>query len=116
MPQMAVRGPFAELYLGDDFGSKPATVFHLLFGQRPLRAFFLWKVSEWTNIRLQALELAGYLLADAWDKTISHLCRIIEFVAFIVSDDHCVKRMAGCIAANNELLTTIDSVFQPRAA
>src|SRR6266478_2495149 len=98
---MAVRGPFAELYLGDKFGPEPPTVFHLLFGQRPLRAFFLRQVSEWTSIRLQALKLAGYLLADARNKTIAHLCRIIEFVAFIVSDNQCVKRMAGCIAAND---------------
>src|SRR6266481_4101822 len=111
MPQMAVRGPFGELYLGDKFGLEPPTVFHLLFGQRPLRAFFLRKVSEWTNICLQALELAGYLLAHKRHKTISHLPHIIEFVAFIVSGDQCVKRMAGRVAANNELLAAIDPVF-----
>src|SRR4029077_1116272 len=104
MPQVIVRGPFAELYLGDKLGPKPATVFHLLFGQRRLRPFFLRKVREWASIRLQALEPLVNLLADAWDKTISHLRRIIEFVGFIVSDDHCIKRMAGCIAANNEFL------------
>jgi hypothetical protein len=104
MSQMAVRGPFAELYLGDELGPEPATVFHLLFGQCPLRAFFLGKVGEWASIRLQALELARYLLADKWHKPVSHLCRIIEFVAFIVSDNQCVKRMAGCIAANDEFL------------
>src|SRR6266436_6156910 len=101
---MAVRGPFAELYLGDEFGPEPPAVFHLLFGQRPLRAFFLRKVSEWTNICLQALEPLVNLLADARDKTIAHLRHIIEFVAFIVSDDHCVKRISGRVAANDEFL------------
>ena len=49
MSEMTVRRPFGELDLGDELGSEPAAVFHLLFGQRPLRPFFLRKVSEWAS-------------------------------------------------------------------
>jgi hypothetical protein len=49
------------------------------------------------------------------DEAVSHLADINQFCAVIIDDDR-VERVIGNVAADDELLTFVDSMFYPSAA
>jgi hypothetical protein len=114
MSQVTVRRPFGELDLCDQLRFEPHTVLHLFLGQSPLRAFLLRQISKRTGVDFQTFEPACNLTADKRHKAVSHLGTIEKPLALVIADYQGVDGIARRVAADNKLLSPVDSVLDPR--
>ena len=101
---MSIRCPLGELYLSDQFGLEPNTVLHLFTGERKLRTFFLWQVSEWTTGDHQPSQLLPNFTAQSWHEAVSHLASVDQLITVVIADDQRIERIAGRVTADDELL------------
>ena len=96
-------------------GFEPAAFFHFFFSQRIRRAFLVREVYERAGFGFQAGESACDFPTGAWDKPVSHLARVEQFSAVIIADDDRIDGVIGNVAAHDEFLAFVDSVFEPGA-
>jgi hypothetical protein len=102
--QVLVRRPFGKLDLRNKSKFKPTTIFHLFTGERKLRAFLLWQVSEWTTGGHQPFQLLPNFTAQSWHEAVSHLASVDQLITVVIADDQRIERIAGRVTADDELL------------
>ena len=119
VPQFAAVGPFDERDLANQLRLHPATLLHLLGGERfaPARGFLLGQIGERAVVDDPLFELRENLVANARHESVLHLRHEDQPLLFVNADDQRIEpARARDVAADDELLRAVDAALDPRAA
>ena len=95
----------------------PHAVFHFVGSKRPLGAsLFFWQIHEWSDIRYERFHASHKFALYMVHKACADFPGIEQIFTLIVPYDYSFERMAGSVAANDELLALVDLIFDPGSA
>ena len=110
--------PFQKFNLSDQLWFNPNALFHL-FGSHtlaPARPMLFGKIDERTIWNYERPQLFEKLAPTGWHKSVPGPCDINQFFAPIIAENYCVQTVqARRIATDDEFLSAIDAMFNPRA-
>ena len=112
-------GPFQKFDLSHQLRFNPNTFLHLVGGHTfaPARAMLFGKIDKRTFRNHKRLQFLEQLTPTRWHKTVSGSCDVNQFFAPIVANDYGVQAVQSRrIAADDELLSSIDTVFNSSSA
>src|SRR3984893_6178892 len=117
MPQAALRDPFHEPDLRNEFRPGPAELRHLFCSDTsaPAGRLSVRKIDERTFSDLERLELAPQFSADMRDHAGADLAGKAEVSAVVVADQQRIDSLGaiGSKAADYKFLLVLELQFQP---
>src|SRR5919106_1141997 len=119
MTQMIVFGPFGKLNLGHEVGPEPAALFHRFGrqGHASTRAFRFRQVCKRALFGFQTRKLRKKFASDSRDKAVTDLGDKEQLACSIIPDEKSLEKIGSRnVPTDHELLTPVDSVFDPCAA
>ena len=112
-------GPLQELNTRDELGPYPHALFHVRRGEPVAPAAFVCfgQIDERTLVHDQGLEPCEHLAPGGRHEAVAHLGDVDQILPVVIADDNRVHAVrAGNIAADDQLLACVQSVFGPGAA
>src|SRR5262245_43201216 len=116
MTEMMVCGPLEELDVRNELRLQPAALRHLGFRQAlsPPAASLFRQVGERAVRSLESLKPREQLLTHRRRKAVACSRHVHQPVTFVESKYHRIEHSrTDRVAADNELLTSVDAHFQP---
>src|SRR6478752_5203546 len=109
---MPLAGPFNEFKLTDQYRLDPPTIGHLSSCQAsaPTSGFLLRQVDKRASFHFQSTETLHQRFPDLGGEAIARPGRVQQLDLLVIAEDESVERGSpDCVAANDKLLTLVDT-------